>query len=1193
MKRMLVFITGAIALLAAPLPTSAATGATSERHPAKDAQANRPAGTHDATPDPRNVNHLGSHWTAPGRSADLPTFGFISNGTLRLGINPEGHIDATSGTEDLGLEFIPTSGDALIPGCWCEGWGLADVRNSISGYASVDNGGVSSNVTVTTFDVTADSAESVVEIDGRLRVRHFYHPSSESNLYKVDVTVTNIGGDEASLVYRRDMDWDVPPTEFDEFVTLQGSAPYLLDSTDDGFAFVDPLEPLTDLGERGTFLDAGPDDRGGAFDVSLGNLAPGDATNLTLFYGAAATEGDALAALQSVQAQVYSLGEPNTADGARLGTPNTFMFGIKGTCDGDADCDYLSDADEAAVGTNPNDQDTDHDGLLDPWEVPSSVPGAGFHSPDFLHTPTVDEVFGPFNPGSCPLPGSDLRLDGQVTCFNDPPDPLHRDVFLEIDWQDCRLGSCPEILGLHVDPLHHAPNLPALGEVTDVFADAPISNPDGMFGVNLHVLIDEVIPHTPNCDQDESAVRPQYFGTLAQRTGLNSSEIMEAKRLAVRYVWSGHSSRSSSGAQCPNPDGPTFFFQGFGFTQLADYDWGPFGDVDVGGQDVLVTLGPIWSCSSQIKLNKDSPFLGPCYRQVKIIQTWDPFGGIGSAVVPIPGIFPAKVKDQFGNEKTVRWPVNQLLGLGESAGITQLWARSLTHLLGHALGIPDEFTVGNKPDVPGVDSDGDGRRDSPDAPEPYLSWEGLNYAPGGGFATLQEAFPDYDTLASQDLDGDGVPEGEDNCAGIFNPKDGDRQPDRDFDDFGDACDFDLDGDGMGNPATRGPGRGGGASDAGTGTTPQGEIVAASDPYPADTDNDGVDNDADADDDNDGVADTVDRCVIVADPAQLDADGDGAGDVCDLDDDDDGYPDGLEAAVGSDPIDAASTAEVLGQGTECSDGVDNDLDGGTDGADGGCVDSDGDSMPDALDNCPAVANAANAFADGDGDGIGDACDAAVDAATVTIDAVTDPEVDETDLGTAVAWHADKDGSYVVLLGGADCTEGLQVDAGAYSRPVSLAASIPAALLAEGTNVVRVCLTTSAGTFSAVATVEKNTGGQLFDFSGFFPPVDNVPVLNVMRAGAAVPVKFSLNGDQGLDILAPGSPSSQLMNCQTGEGLDRIEETVQSGESELQYDPATDEYTYVWKTSRSWAGTCRKFSLELTDGSVHEAYFEFKR
>ena len=71
------------------------------------------------------------------------------------------------------------------------------------------------------------------------------------------------------------MDWDVPPTEFDEFVTIQGSHPRLLDSTDNGFNHVNPLSPLSDLGARGTFKDVGPDDRGGVFDFALGSARAG------------------------------------------------------------------------------------------------------------------------------------------------------------------------------------------------------------------------------------------------------------------------------------------------------------------------------------------------------------------------------------------------------------------------------------------------------------------------------------------------------------------------------------------------------------------------------------------------------------------------------------------------------------------------------------------------------------------------------------------------------------------------------------------------------------------------------------------------------------------------------------------------------------------------------------------------------
>jgi hypothetical protein len=114
---------------------------------------------------------------------------------------------------------------------------------------------------------------------------------------------------------------------------------------------------------------------------------------------------------------------------------------------------------------------------------------------------------------------------------------------------------------------------------------------------------------------------------------------------------------------------------------------------------------------------------------------------------------------------------------------------------------------------------------------------------------------------------------------------------------------------------------------------------------------------------------------------------------------------------------------------------------------------------------------------------------------------------------------------------------------------------------------------------------------YNFSGFLQPIDPDAV-NVVKGGAAVPVKFSLNGDQGLDILAAGSPSSIQVGCTTGEEMNSLEETVTAGASSLTYDPLADQYTYVWKTDKAWAGTCRQLSITLNDDTVHTADFQFK-
>ena len=115
---------------------------------------------------------------------------------------------------------------------------------------------------------------------------------------------------------------------------------------------------------------------------------------------------------------------------------------------------------------------------------------------------------------------------------------------------------------------------------------------------------------------------------------------------------------------------------------------------------------------------------------------------------------------------------------------------------------------------------------------------------------------------------------------------------------------------------------------------------------------------------------------------------------------------------------------------------------------------------------------------------------------------------------------------------------------------------------------------------------------YSFSGFFPPVDNPPTLNIAKAGTAIPVKFSLSGDQGLAIFDSGYPVSRSMTCDGSAPSDVITETVTAGASTLSYDATLDQYTYVWKTDKDWKGTCRQLIVRLNDLSEHVANFKFK-
>lgn len=166
------------------------------------------------------------------------------------------------------------------------------------------------------------------------------------------------------------------------------------------------------------------------------------------------------------------------------------------------------------------------------------------------------------------------------------------------------------------------------------------------------------------------------------------------------------------------------------------------------------------------------------------------------------------------------------------------------------------------------------------------------------------------------------------------------------------------------------------------------------------------------------------------------------------------------------------------------------------------------------------------------------------------------------------------------------------------------SLPgAADLVDGTVAVA-CIPVSGSTFTVGTTAvtcsaqdsRGNASTSTFDvtvgyaWTGFFRPVDNAPTFNAAKAGSAVPVKFSLGGNQGMAILAAGYPKSGPIQCDASDG-DPLEETVLAGGSSLQYDATADQYTYVWKTEKNWAG-CRILQIRLRDGSTKSALFRFR-
>ena len=144
------------------------------------------------------------------------------------------------------------------------------------------------------------------------------------------------------------------------------------------------------------------------------------------------------------------------------------------------------------------------------------------------------------------------------------------------------------------------------------------------------------------------------------------------------------------------------------------------------------------------------------------------------------------------------------------------------------------------------------------------------------------------------------------------------------------------------------------------------------------------------------------------------------------------------------------------------------------------------------------------------------------------------------------------------------------------------------------------TNTVGTKTVTCTATDNAGNTatasatyrvIYNFTGFFDPVKNLPVMNEMNAGRSVPLKFSLGGNQGLAVLAAGFPKSVQIQCNTLNPVDSVEGTT-LGSNSFSYDPVTGVYTYVWKTQSSWAGTCRQVSVQLIDGQTYLLNFMFR-
>jgi beta propeller repeat protein len=119
-------------------------------------------------------------------------------------------------------------------------------------------------------------------------------------------------------------------------------------------------------------------------------------------------------------------------------------------------------------------------------------------------------------------------------------------------------------------------------------------------------------------------------------------------------------------------------------------------------------------------------------------------------------------------------------------------------------------------------------------------------------------------------------------------------------------------------------------------------------------------------------------------------------------------------------------------------------------------------------------------------------------------------------------------------------------------------------------------------------------------GFSAPVDMNDVVNTIRSGQAVALKFEVfdeNGQELTDTAVVESLTQRKISCSTlqGESTDAIEEPLTNvGNTQLTYDQDAGQFIQHWKTPQRQPNTCWEVKLTVTDDSTPpiSAYFRLR-
>ena len=249
----------------------------------------------------------------------------LNTGLLQMGVKD----DASLGGQAVG--FVGPTGDAIMPGCLCEGWGAA--ANGVGNWtygATGTNGVVSAQLTTTTATGAGLSAQSVVNLANGLQVTHSYSSAVGGALFKVSINLlNNSAATLADVRYARTLDWDVTPGYFDfNYTTVYGGTPTgpggkVLTTSTNPFAAPNPMSVRSQ--EQDQNVVNSPGDKGGFFVFGFGDIAAGESYSFDTYIGANESVDGLLADLGSVGVEAYSY-----TTGSDAGFAPAYGYGFAG-----------------------------------------------------------------------------------------------------------------------------------------------------------------------------------------------------------------------------------------------------------------------------------------------------------------------------------------------------------------------------------------------------------------------------------------------------------------------------------------------------------------------------------------------------------------------------------------------------------------------------------------------------------------------------------------------------------------------------------------------------------------------------------------------------------------------------------------------------------------------------------------------